>query len=237
MKTKLAAAFILFTFILTGIRVQAEEQTRKVDKFTSISLRISANVHLEQGENQNLKIVAKSSTLEEILTEVKDGELIIRFPNKNYFWNDFHPGEITIYITTAEINKLAVSGSGDIVAEDEIKARSLNLAVSGSGNIKLMKLSAEQVENTISGSGNIYLAGKTAAEDLSAVISGSGNLKALNFNADDVNVKVSGSGNVSIEANKNLNVRVSGSGNVNYKGDPMIDSSISGSGKVRHTDQ
>lgn len=233
MKTKLAAVFILFTFILTVIQVQAEEQTRKVDPFSSISLRISAKVQLEQGANQSLRIVAKSSTLEEILTEVKDGELIIRFPNKNYFWNDFKPGEITIYLTAEEIKKLAVSGSGDIVAEDQIKAEELDLAVSGSGNIKLMELSAEQVKTTISGSGNIYLAGKTAAKDLSAAISGSGNLKALDFNADDVNVKVSGSGNVSIEANENLNVRVSGSGNVNYKGNPSIDSSISGSGKVR----
>jgi hypothetical protein len=233
MKTKLAAGFILFTFILSCIQVQAEEQIRKVDKFTSISLRISANVKLEQGGNQNLKIVAKSSTLEEIITEVKEGELIIRFPNKNYFWSDFKPGEITIYVTAAEIKRLGVSGSGDIVAEDQIKAEELDLAVSGSGNIRLMELSAEEVEATISGSGNITLAGKTAAKELSATISGSGNLKALDFNADDVNVKVSGSGNVSIEANENLNVRVSGSGNVNYKGNPAIDSSISGSGKVR----
>jgi len=233
MKTKLAAAFILFAFILAGIQVQAEEQTRKVDKFTSISLRISANVQLKQGENQNLKIVAKSSTLEEIITEVKEGELIIRFPNKNYFWNDFNPGEITIYITAAEIRRLGVSGSGDIIAEERINAEELNLAVSGSGNIKLMELSAKEVDATISGSGNVNLAGETAAKLLSASISGSGNLKALDFNADDVNVKVSGSGNVSIEANNNLNARVSGSGNVNYKGNPNIDSSISGSGKVR----
>jgi len=233
MKTKLAAAFILFAFILAGIQVQAEEQTRKVDKFTSISLRISANVQLKQGENQNLKIVAKSSTLEEIITEVKEGELIIRFPNKNYFWNDFNPGEITIYITAAEIKRLGVSGSGDIIAEERINAEELNLAVSGSGNIKLMELSAKEVDATISGSGNVNLAGETAAKLLSASISGSGNLKALDFNADDVNVKVSGSGNVSIEANNNLNARVSGSGNVNYKGNPNIDSSISGSGKVR----
>ncbi len=234
MKTKLALVFILFTFVLTGIQVQAEEQTRKVDTFTSISLRISANVHLEQGEKQNLEIVAKSSALEELITEVKEGELIIRFPNKNYFWNDFNPGEITIYITAAEIKRLAVSGSGDIVADDKIKADELDLAVSGSGSIRLMELSAEEVDATISGSGNVNLAGKTAAKELSATISGSGNLKALDFNADDVSVKVSGSGNVSIEANESLNVRVSGSGNVNYKGNPSIDSSISGSGKVRN---
>jgi hypothetical protein len=234
MKTKFAVPFILIVFILSGIRAMADEQTRKVDPFTSISLRISANVHLKQGERQDLKIEAKSSTLEEILTEVKDGELIIRFPNKDYFWNSFQPGEITIYLTTPEIYGLAVSGSGNIVADQEIRTERLDLALSGSGSIKLYDLVAGQVKSSISGSGNISLAGNTPARDLSATISGSGNVKAINYSADDVTVHVSGSGNVSIGANKNLNVRVSGSGNVNYKGDPMIDSAISGSGKVKN---
>ena len=160
MKTKLATAIILIAFILTGIQVQAEEQNRKVDPFTEISLRIGAKVHLEQGAKQNLEIVAKSSTLDEIVTEVKDGKLIIRFPNKDYFWKTFQPGEITIYITTPEIDGLGVSGSGDIIAENEIKTKILDLGVSGSGNIRLSELSAERVKATISGSGDIVLAGK-----------------------------------------------------------------------------
>lgn len=233
MKTKLAAAFILFAFILIGIQVQAEEQNRKVDPFSEISLRISAKVHLEQGAKQNLEIVAKSSTLDEIITEVKDGKLIIRFPNKDYFWKTFQPGEITIYITTPEINGLGISGSGDIIAENEIKTKILDLGVSGSGNIRLSELSAERVKSSISGSGDIVLAGKEAAQDLSVAISGSGNFKGMNFSADDVSIKVAGSGNVDIEANKNLFVRLAGSGNVTYKGRPMIDQSIAGSGKVR----
>ena len=233
MKTKLATAFILFAFILTGIQVQAEEQTRKVDPFSEISLRIGAKVHLEQGAKQNLEIVAKSSTLDEIITEVKDGKLIIRFPNKDYFWKTFQPGEITIYITTPEINGLGISGSGDIIAENEIKTKILDLGVSGSGNIRLSELSAERVKSSISGSGDIVLAGKEAAQDLSVAISGSGNFKGMNFSADDVSVKIAGSGNVDVEANKNLFVRLAGSGNVTYKGRPMIDQSIAGSGKVR----
>ena len=233
MKTKLATAFILFAFILTGIQVQAEEQTRKVDSFSEISLRIGAKVHLEQGAKQNLEIVAKSSTLDEIITEVKDGKLIIRFPNKDYFWKTFQPGEVTIYITTPEVNGLGVSGSGDIIAENEIKTKILDLGVSGSGNIRLSELSAERIKSSISGSGDIVLAGKEAAQDLSVAISGSGNFKGMNFSADDVSVKIAGSGNVDVEANKNLYVRLAGSGNVTYKGSPMIDQSIAGSGKVR----
>ncbi len=233
MKTKLGAALILFAFILTGIQVRADEQTREVDPFTEISLRVGAKLHLEQGEKTNLEIVAKPSTLEEIITEVKEGKLIIRFPNKNYLWSTFNPGDITIYVTTPEINGLGVSGSGDIIADDEIKTKILDLAVSGSGNIKLSDLSAERVKTAISGSGDIVLSGKTVAEDLSVVISGSGNFKGMNYSADDVTVKVSGSGNVETEANKNLYVRLAGSGNVTYKGRPMVDQSVAGSGKVR----
>jgi len=235
MKTKLATALILFAFILTGIQVQAEEQNRKVDPFTEISLRIGAKVHLEQGTKQNLEIVAKSSTLDEIVTEVKDGKLIIRFPNKDYFWKTFQPGEITIYITTPEISGLGISGSGDIIAENEIKTKILDLGISGSGNIRLSELSAERVKAAISGSGDVVLASKTPAQDLSVAISGSGNFKGLDYSADDVSVKIAGSGNVDVEANKNLYVRLAGSGNVTYKGHPMIDQSIAGSGKVRNS--
>jgi hypothetical protein len=233
MKTKFVAAFFLLVLVIAGTPVRADEQTRKVDPFTEISLRIGANVHLEQGAKQNLEIVAKPSTLEEIITEVKDGKLIIRFPNKNYLWSTFQPGDITIYITTPEINGLGVSGSGDIIAENEIKTKILDMAVSGSGNIKLSELSAEQVKSAISGSGDIVVAGKTPAQDLSVVISGSGNFKGLDYSADDVSVKIVGSGNTSIEANKNLYIRIAGSGSVNYKGKPMIDQSITGSGSVK----
>lgn len=233
MKTRLATAFVLFVFILTGIQVQADNQTRKVDPFNEISLRIGANVHLEQGAKHSLEIVAKPSALEEIITEVKDGKLIIRFPNKNYLWKTFQPGEITIYITAPEIVGLGISGSGDIIADDEIKTKILDMAVSGSGSIKLSELTAERVKSAISGSGDIVVAGKNAAQDLSITISGSGNFKGMDYSADDVSIKIAGSGNVGIEANKNLYIRLAGSGNVTYKGKPLIDQSVAGSGSVR----
>jgi hypothetical protein len=236
MKTIFATACLFFSFILTGLTVNADEQTRKVEPFSEISLRISAKVHLEQGAKQNLEIVAKASTLEQIITEVKEGKLIIRFPTKNLFHNDFRPGEITIYITTPQINALGVSGSGEIIAEDEIKTRTLDLDLSGSGNINLSELSADQVKTAISGSGNILLAGKQTAQDLSVVISGSGNFKGMDYSSKDVSIKVSGSGNASIEAKDNLYVRLVGSGTITYKGNPAVDQAITGSGTVKKAD-
>ena len=233
MKTKFATALFLCAFIMTGIQVQADEQTRKVDPFTEISLRVGANVHLVQGAKQSVDIVAKPSTMEQLITEVKDGKLIIRMPNKNSLWSSFQPGDITINITTPTITGLSVLGSGNINADDEIKSKIIDLDVSGSGNIKLSELSAERVKTTISGSGNIVIAGKTTAQDLGIVISGSGNFKGMDYSASDVSVKISGSGNAGIEAKNNLYIRLVGSGNVTYKGKPAVDQAITGSGSVK----
>lgn len=222
--------------MLSGLMVNADEQTRNVEPFTEISLRISANVHLEQGNKPNLEIVAKASTLEQIITEVKEGKLIIRFPTKNLFHNDFRPGEITIYITTPEVNALSVVGSGNIVADDQIKTKIMDLDLSGSGNINLSELSAERVKTVISGSGNVVLAGKQTAQDLSVAISGSGNFKGMDYSSKDVSIKISGSGNAFVEAQDNLYIRLIGSGNVTYKGKPAVDQSTTGSGSVKRVE-
>lgn len=226
---------LLLGIILLGISVLnpllAEEEERNVPSFSKIALRISGKVYLEQGEKQSVKIIAKESTLEDIITEVKDRTLNIRFPN-NYVFKKSNPGNIEIYITVPEIDGLTVSGSGDIISE-EVKTRILDLAVSGSGDINIDDLTVERIKASISGSGGINIGDGGVADELSVAISGSGNFKANDFEANEVSVTISGSGNCSVTSNGSVKARIAGSGNVYYKGNPSIDSSVAGSGKVR----
>ncbi|HSM49025.1 MAG TPA: head GIN domain-containing protein [Draconibacterium sp.] len=223
-------AFLMFGFFLSS-QVLAKEEVREVAPFSKISLKISANVYVLQDDNQSVRIVADSETLAEIITEVKDRTLNIRFPNNNIF-KRWDPGKIDIYISVPEVDGLNVSGSGDIVS-DEINTRILDLLVSGSGNIKIEKLAAEKVTANISGSGNIKISEGGIASDLSVRISGSGNVDARGFEAKNVSVQTSGSGNCHVVSNGEIKARLSGSGNVYYSGNPAIDSSVSGSGSVK----
>jgi len=233
MKTKI----FLFTFFLITILfinpLLAEEEERDVPSFSEISLRIPGQLHLKQGNNQSINIEAKSSTLEDIIVEVKDRQLIIRFPNRNLFFGNFNPGKIDIYVTVPEIDGLYVSGSGDIIAEGEIETRILDLAVSGSGDIKIRDLKTDRVKASISGSGDILIDDGGVADDFSANISGSGSINAEDFEANDVSVHIAGSGGCSITAERSLKARIAGSGNVYYNGNPDIDSSVAGSGRVK----
>ncbi|MFV0376213.1 MAG: head GIN domain-containing protein [Mangrovibacterium sp.] len=232
MKTTLKS-LLLTTLLLIGINTAfAADETRDVAAFSEISLRVPAKLHLAQGNKQSVEIAGKESTLEQIITEVKDRQLIIRFTTKNMFWKDFETGKIEIFITVPEINALSVSGSGDIVNDGLIDARILNLTCSGSGTITLDELNSERLKATISGSGNIAVSSNQTAADLSINLSGSGNFRGGNFEAEDVSVRISGSGGADVHCSNSLIARVAGSGNVRYKGNPRIDQSIAGSGNV-----
>lgn len=233
MKTKILFLSFLFLGFLMVNPAIAENEKRDVASFSEISLRISAKVYLKQGNNQSVEVAAKSSALEELITEVKDRKLIIRYKSNNFFRNSFNPGKVEIFVTVPEVDGLSVSGSGDIVAEDEIKTRILDLAISGSGKISIEDLQAERVKAAVSGSGDIEIEDGEVTDDLTVAISGSGGVKAENLEAENVEVKISGSGNCSITSNGSLNARIAGSGNVYYKGNPNVDSSVAGSGRVK----
>lgn len=231
MKNKIFLFVILIVGSFVANPVFAKDEIRDLPPFSKIALKISGKVYLVQGNTQSVKIVAEDETLEEIITEVKDRTLTIKFPNTNMFRN-WNPGKIEIFITVPGIDALSVSGSGDIVSK-EVNSRILDLAVSGSGNIEIDNLTSEQVSAAISGSGNILVSGSGVAKELKARISGSGNINAGDFEAENVDVQTSGSGNCSVISNGEIKARISGSGNVNYSGNPAIDSSVSGSGKVK----
>lgn len=230
------AKFLFFYMFLFGTFIYnpafAGNEERDVPAFSSVALRIEAKVYIKQGSTQSVEIVAKSSTLEEIITEVKDRTLNIRFPGNKFFKGNFQPGKIEIYITVPEIDALSVSGSGDIIAK-EIESRIIILSVNGSGDIVIDELKNERIKASISGSGNIILKDGGLADEFDISISGSGNVKAEGFEANEVTIYTSGSGSCSVTTNGSIKARISGSGNVNYNGNPSIDSSVAGSGRVK----
>jgi hypothetical protein len=233
MKTKMRLLMLVAGIALLHLVSYAENEERKLPTFTEISLRIPGKLFITQGDVQKVTIDAKSSTLKDIITEVNDRALVIRFPAKNYIWRSFDPGSITIHVTIPEITGLTVSGSGDIIGEGTINSLIMDAIISGSGNISLSDLKVDRIKTVISGSGNIILKGTKVASEFTGTISGSGNIKAQYLEAQEVKSTISGSGNCSISSNGHCNVRIAGSGSFFYRGNPSIDSTIAGSGNVK----
>jgi len=240
MKTKVITLFTAILFIAgtgmskkTTVFSEDKKEECKVADFSEMSISVSADVELRQGNASKVILEGDEDDLDNIETKVKGDKLIIKSKRSfNFGWND----RVKIYITTREIEEIDVSGSADVKGKTKISSQDIELEVSGSGKIDLPELESSKIEASISGSGNIVLGGKKTARELEVDISGSGKMDAEQLTAETGDIEISGSGKCRVDISNSLKAGISGSGRVNYKGNPTVNADISGSGKVRPYD-
>ncbi len=205
------------------------KQTREVSSFSSISLSVSADIHLKQGTKQEVIVEGDKDVLDVLKTEVQGKTLKIYLDK----WSMQSYKKVTIYITMRDIDGLTITGSGNITAETPVNTSDIDFTITGSGDIHISELKAEQVKASITGSGTINLAGKQTVSSMDVHISGSGDVNADGLEVKNFDASITGSGDCRITATELLKARVSGSGDIYYKGKPRMDVNITGSGKLR----
>jgi len=196
-----------------------------LDDFEGISFDVAGNVHIVQDTFQRVVVESYENIIAGLNTQVNDGVWDIRFRNCFSSYDKFD-----VYISVPNLNRVILSGSGNINGEGTFMVEQFEAFILGSGNINL-QAEASSMDLEISGSGNIFMAG--IANDLSVTISGSGNILAQELESETCNVSIPGSGNCDVFVTEELDVFIGGSGSVRYKGDPpVVNTRISGSGTV-----
>ncbi|NHF61241.1 DUF2807 domain-containing protein [Flavobacteriaceae bacterium TP-CH-4] len=203
---------------------------RSVGDYEGVSVSGWFDVDLVDGNEGELTLEGEENLLEYIITEVRNGKLVIKVEKgynlKPSNWNE----GIRVTVPVESINSVALSGSGDIVGKKTLKATSFRTSMSGSGDITL-DIESDNMTASMSGSGDINLSGTTGTFE--ATISGSGDIKAYDLEADVVDATVSGSADIKVTAKEMLKARVSGSGDISYRGNPKkLDTKTSGSGDI-----
>ena len=227
-------AFILAIALLSGFAIgqSGDKETRDVKDFTKVSFGVSGNLYINIGPEFKVVLEGEKRYLDEIITEVSGGKLVIK--NENWRMNNWRMNEkVTVYITMPELNGLGVSGSGKAEIKDAVKTGDLNLSVSGSGKLYASDITVSNLDCSISGSGDISLGGGGSSSKAGISISGSGNYFGEAFKISSAEIHISGSGNCECNVTESLRASISGSGNVTYGGNPKLDAHVSGSGKVK----
>ncbi len=228
---------VLLAVVLTAFRLrpanERKREVREVPAFAAVELAGAARVVLVQGSPQRVEVEGTPEELARFDTDVKDGRLrLASRPQAGHRpYNEKTDTRLTVYVTAPSIGALMLSGSGDMVAEGPLQTETLTLAISGSGNMRLMQLMASSLITTVSGSGNVVLAGVSPKQVLT--LSGSGNVRAKDLRTETTDVTVSGSGNVAVTATVTAHATVRGSGNVNVAGGAKLTSEVKGSGRVK----
>ena len=236
-KIALFGLIAMFTFSCSaqwGKRVKGNGNVVTIDRSTGdydgIAISGWFDVDLVAGNEGDISLRGEENLLEHIITEVKDGKLVIKVEKGMNLKPSSWKNGILITVPVESISMVSLSGSGDIVGKTTIETRDFKTSMSGSGDITL-DIEANSIDASMSGSGDIMLSGSTT--DFEATISGSGDIKAYELEADNVDATVSGSADIKVTANKSLKARVSGSGDIHYKGNPeKVNTKSSGSGDI-----
>lgn len=248
---------VLFTFsvgVCNALAIRGSgnvvSETREVRDFESVSVSGFGELNITQGSHESLTIETDDNLMSFIRTRVRNRTLRIDFVRGV----NLRPTEtIKYYLTVKEIGSLSISGSCEVDASalrtdkkmdisvsgsgdiriDSLGAQDLKIGISGSGDIRIDSLAVQGLKIGISGSGDILMgSGNVVNQEIT--INGSGTYEAPDLESQEAVIGLSGSGDAVVWATATLSVNMSGSGEVKYYGRPGVTSDTSGSGSIIH---
>ena len=206
-------------------------EDRTVNAFNKLKVSGSFRVVLTSDRTKEVSIKTDENLMDYIITEVKDGALIIKI-KKNYYLKPSNHKAIAVEVPLYSLREIALSGSGSVRSEEQIRTSHLEMKMSGSGKI-IVGVAADDVEAVLSGSGRIELYGSSS--NFEAVLSGSSSVKANELKTEEGKFTVSGSGRIETNVMEKIIAKVSRSGSIRYLGSPnlLLKTKVSGSGSIR----
>ncbi|MDH3698865.1 MAG: DUF2807 domain-containing protein [Flavobacteriaceae bacterium] len=181
-------------------------QSRTIaDPFTEIKSSIFADILVTQGAQEDIILEGQQNILDQINTEVINGELHIELDRCISIVQ-----AVKVHITIPDIESLELEGVGDVVAQNDFDLTDLRIRLTGTGNFRLQGV----------------------ATFLDIDMTGVGDVRAFDLISDICEVQITGVGNVEVTVNDELDVSISGVGDVYYRGNPMITSNVTGTGAV-----
>jgi len=202
----------------------------QVSEYEKLDVNTPGSLTLKKGYTNSVTIETNKAYLDNIEVEVKNNTLFIKHKN---LWSNIQlnlTNTIITVITTSQLNSIKVAGSTEVNVTEPIKTNTLDLNISGSGEIYL-EADVKNLISKISGSGDIHLNGKAVNHQLTII--GSGDILANNLESQKTIVKISGSGKAEVNTIQILDIFITGSGDVIYTGKATVNQFVSGSGEVK----
>ena len=206
---------------------QAATENRAVANFDEVVFAAAGDVRIEQGPRETLTLEAEPAVLRKITAEIHGRRLVIAFA----------PGRvetqqpIRMRLAVRSLRAFESRTSGE-VSIGPLNSDALALVLAGSGSIRLDRLAnARSLDVRITGAGDVVVdSGSVKAQKVA--ISGIGAYSAPRLASERADIGIDGNGEVQLAASTALAVRIAGVGQVRYQGNPAVTRSIQGIGSV-----
>jgi hypothetical protein len=204
-----------------------EARTYTPGPFDSIEIAGSADVRFTQGPSDQIVVRGDEEVQRAVLLDVRNGRLRI---NQGGAWRFWDSSRVRIEVQSRDLARVSISGAGDFIAAEPVRADRLLVSISGAGSARFERLDARSLTFRIAGKGDGHVAGTT--QDLLVKISGHGEFRGEDLRSEQCDVQVSGVGNAGVWCVDQLRLAVAGVGKIDHWGAPQVQRRISGAATI-----
>lgn len=215
---------------LTAIPAAAAERAYTVTNFDRVRVEGPYTVRVTSGKAASAKATGSAAALDAVIVRVDGRTLIVRRDTNG--WGGFpqaDKGRVSIAVSVPVLVGASLAGSGAL-AIDAMRGARVDLAVDGSGQIQVGRITADMLNATVAGSAGLDMAGRAATARVD--LRGSGAIRAGTLEANDAKVSSAGSGQLVLTVKRAANIQFVGSGVVEILGTPACTVRNIGSGDV-----
>lgn len=197
--------------------------------FDGVTLQGPDNVVVTQGKDFAVRTEGDRAALKELHIYVKDGTLIVSRRDRSDWFGNGNRDDATIHVTLPALARATLTGSGDMKI-DRLSGDQVRAVLTGPGNLAVDELTAQDAQINLTGSGDIMVRGKVHTATLSTT--GSGDLRAGGLEAETATLRLVGSGDVQAHASRKADISIQGSGDAQLRGTTECRISKMGSGEA-----
>lgn len=222
----LIATIMMFMVVSVGWAQNREK--RDVSDFNELSVSSAFIVEIRVGNTESLEIEVDEEYMEDVITEVRSGKLILKLRDSRYTRRMRESPRA--YLTVKSLDRIDASGAVKIESEDELKGRKMDIELSGASVINL-ELDVDELYIEASGACVINMEGR--AKEQTVRTTGATTYRAYDLESEVADIRVTGAGSARVSVSDKLDVRASGASSIRYKGSPSVSSSTSGASSVK----
>lgn len=206
-------------------RVLAQEitLTPKIGPFSTLKVSSGVQVFLTQLDSESLRIEAKGFDRDDIVAEVKDGELRLSVRLQGWLGNNKANRNknryVKAYLTARQLTDITVSAGAQLTGESTFKAEKIGLHAKSGADLT-MALNATDVDLSAGAGASATVTG--TSETITASASAGATVDADELIAATCQAEATSGATVRVYAEKELFLKASTGGSVSHKGPGRI---------------
>jgi hypothetical protein len=204
---------VLLIAVASPVLAQPASEERPVAGFSEIRADRGVDVYLTQGTRESLRIEAEGYALEDVISNVEGGVLILS-KSDGRWWP---ARRVVAHVEVVRLSAITASGGSDVQSRNALRLENLEVEASGGSDVDL-DVQARSLEFTLSGGSDLRLSGST--QQLVVEASGGSDAAARQMAAERVRLQVSGGSDASVQASAAIDIEASGGSDVHVFGNP-----------------